>query len=423
MKGLSGALEGAFAVVLGQNALLLARISYDLLTSLVTKNTIIILLFCIINISAVAANWVSCRQKGNAVTDLSFFLDIITLSVFFGVSYILNEYYTDMTIENLLFIISVFYSIIHVLFIMWNIVMIRQDVSCSRLLMKADYKNVFAICIYIFIFIFHKLYFAFNLFVIMFAYWMYIICYYLYNLVSNEAPVHINLAQWFRPRKRIIKQYFISLKSYLTKGFAKYKKDAAKIYFSEIYKGKHDPFLFDGKEEGYFDCLLHADEIIRDRDIIDLGCGNGALCRWMDKNQISLNSYIGVDFAMKEVIIDQKSKIINKRVELYSPPYNKNNVVIVSNVLCYLSDEQFEQLRISLIYADYVIIIEPTKSLFWDAYFDNVQLFYRKRKNIIKMFLTAGFKIKEISIDYGIKCFQHYFLELSNCLIFQREQS
>lgn len=101
MKELSGALEGAFAVVLGQNTLLFARVLYNLLTSPIHKSIIVILLFSIINISAVAANWVSCRQRGDSTTDLSFFLDIITLSAFFGVSYILNENYTNMTIGKL----------------------------------------------------------------------------------------------------------------------------------------------------------------------------------------------------------------------------------------------------------------------------------------------------------------------------------
>lgn len=421
MKGLSGALEGAFAVVLGQNALLLARILYELLTYPITKSMVVILLFSIINISAVATNWVSCRQRGNSTTDLSFFLDIMTLSAFFGVSYILNENFKNMTLENLLLIISIFYCIIHILFILWNLIMIRQNVECSFLFMKSNYKNAFAVCIYIVIFIFHDISIAYIIFELMFLYWIYILCYYLYNLVSTEIPMYICLAEWFGPRQNIIKQYFISFKSHLTKIFATYQKDAAKIYFSEIYNGKDDPYLFDGKKDGYYDGLLHAAEILKNKNIIDLGCGTGTLYKWLKKKQISINSYTGVDFAVKNTTIDKKVRIIRKRIEKYSTLYNKHNIVIASNVLCYLSDDQLEQLMISLTYAEYIIILEPIKSLFWDAYFDNVQLFYRKRKEIIKIFSDAGFKIKGISISYGIKFFQHYFIKLSNCLIFHKE--
>lgn len=357
MKGLSGALEGAFAVVVGQNALLFARILYELLNFPIKKSIIVILLFSIINISAVAANWVSCRQRGDSTTDLSFFLDIITLSVFFGISYILNENYSKMTIENLLLIISLFYGIIHILFIMWNVIMIKQDAEFSYVFMKSNYKNVFAVCIYIFIFIFHDISIAYDIFIIMFLYWIYIICFYVYNLISTEIPVYTDLAGWFRPRRRIIKQYFISFKSHLTRNFAIYHKDAAKTYFLEIYNGKDDPYLFDGKEEGYYDSLLRAVEIIKNKNIVDLGCGTGALYRWLKIKQIPINSYIGVDFAVKNAIIDKNVRIIEKRIEAYSPPYNKDNVVIISNALCYLSDDQLNQLRTSLTYADYVIIM------------------------------------------------------------------
>lgn len=420
MKGLSSALEGAFAVVLGQNALLLARVLYEILIHQISQDTIIILLFCIINISAVAANWVSCRQKGNDTTDLSFFLDIITLSVFFGVSYILNDNYIAMTKEKLLLVISICYILIHFLFILWNVIMIKQNFTCNYMLMKSNYKNLFAICLYILIFMFRNHDIAYYLFLLTFLYWIYLIYFYLYNLDSVTIPVYINRAEWFSPEKRIFKQYLISFKSYLTKIFAKYHNDAAKNYFSNIYNGKYDAYLFDGKEKGYLNCLIYIKDILKNRNIIDLGCGTGSLYRWMKKNDIPITSYTGVDFAVKPATINKQYEIKNENVEFYSAKYDKNNIVIAINLLCYLSDNQFEQLRASLTYTDYFIIIEPSKSLFWDAYFDDVQLFYRKRKKLIKLLLSNNFEIKSIAIDYGLKCFHHYFLELSNCLVFQK---
>lgn len=229
----TSALDGAFAVVLGQNTLLLAIIIYDLMVLQPTKNIIITLLFSIINVSAIAVNWVSCRQKAESTTDLSFFLDVITLSVFFCVSYIFSENYIQMTTMNSLLIISVFYSIIHLLFIFWNVIMMKKNREYSFLFMKSNYKNIFSICIYVLIFIYafsnHNI--AFILFILNFIYWLYIIVYYIYNLITMEIPIHTQSASWFRPCKRIIKQYFISLKSYLTLPFAKYNKDAAQNFF------------------------------------------------------------------------------------------------------------------------------------------------------------------------------------------------
>ena len=423
MKEWTSALDGAFAVVLGQNALLLAKIIYDMLVLQPTQDTIITLLFSLINISAIAVNWVSCKQKAENTSDLSFFLDIITLCLFFCVSYIFSENYIQMSTLNSLLIISVFYCIIHFLFIFWNVIMMRSNIEYSFLFMKSNYKNMFSIFIYVLIFFlaYYNLNMAFILFIINFIYWLYILIYYVYNLITIEIPIHIQHANWFNPPNRILKQYIISLKSYLTKPFAKYKEDAAQIFFSDINSGKNDPYIFDGGNMEYYNGLLFARKSFIDKDIIDLGCGTGSLYHWFKKKNIKINSYIGIDFAIERENSHGNIKFIKERVESYSCPYNKNNVVFAVNLLCYLSDKQLKQLLTSLKYADCIIIIEPVQSLFWDAYFNNVQLFYRNRHKLIKILMSIGFKAKRISIDYGIEGFRHYILELSNCIIFEKD--
>jgi len=61
------------------------------------------------------------------------------------------------------------------------------------------------------------------------------------------------VANWLGSPVRVIQQLIVSCWSYLSFPFSKFHDNAAKIYFMNLYAGKPDPLIFDGKDSRYFE--------------------------------------------------------------------------------------------------------------------------------------------------------------------------
>lgn len=180
---ISGIIEAAFLVVLAQNANMIAIPIIDILSNGLFKRIHFVLLTApLINMTAIIANWLTCKIYENIYTIHMLIEDIITLGVFYLEIYIINDLCEDgmlITEKNSLLIIGVTYFLIFVLFIMWNISAARNTKSKKKKIniVIANIQNIFLliICFLVFILAFcNKCFGSYVLYCIFVAGWLYV---------------------------------------------------------------------------------------------------------------------------------------------------------------------------------------------------------------------------------------------------------
>lgn len=180
---ISGVIEAAFLVILAQNANVIAIPIIDIISNQLFEHIHFILLTVpLINMTAIIANWLTCKIY-EAVYDIYMLIeDIITLGLFYLEIYIINELCSEGALisERLaLRIIGMTYALIFVLFILWNIAANKNIKSRKkRLKIKiANIQNVFLLilCTMIFILSFiDKNLYAFILYCLFIVGWIYV---------------------------------------------------------------------------------------------------------------------------------------------------------------------------------------------------------------------------------------------------------
>lgn len=226
-------------------------------------------------------------------------------------------------------------------------------------------------------------------------------------------------ANWLEFDRLMLRQYWVSMLSFTSLPFAKFEEDAAKKYFTKIYNGHFDPLLFDGKKGKYLeqiDLVLKLDEI-KNKTILDIGCGNGIIYKWLSDKNTSIDNYIGFDFAHQDLTIGENARILNTDIiNVDFSKYKESNLYFLVNSMCYLNDEKISHILRGVNKDDELIIVDPIPCLFWDAHFDGVKIFYRTPNKVIEMLLSFGFSVSQFSTDYQIKIKNKYFVKLSYCL-------
>jgi|GEM_PF-3814368 len=228
-------------------------------------------------------------------------------------------------------------------------------------------------------------------------------------------------AEWLPPHLKYFKQILISIRAILTLPFFKEDPNGIQKLFSNNYWGEKDEFIFDGSSENsYYNQITKniSLENFKNQAIIDLGCGNGSFYFWLIAN-IPITKYIGIDFAYKDRILSDEAEIRNVSFSEYlKNPFaeNVNSVYILSNTLCYISDETFQSILSKSTPNDTIVIIEPYPNLFWDKHFNGIKPFYRTEKQVIKSLEDSGFVVKTCSIDYAINIKNTHLNPISYCL-------
>jgi len=226
------------------------------------------------------------------------------------------------------------------------------------------------------------------------------------------------VANWLGSPTRVIRQLIVSCWSYLSLPISKFHNNAAQHYFTNLYKGKPDPLIFDGKDNRYFEQIEMVYDInnLAEKKVLDLGCGNGSLFFWLMAKKIVLQEYIGIDFAHPASNLGNNACITQRDIRDIQLNKTNANTVFAINVLCYMSDELIDSVFQPLKKNSELIIIEPVPSLFWDAHFEGVKLFYRDNHKLKKILESKGWQVKNAATDYGCKFKGAYFLPLSYCL-------
>lgn len=233
-------------------------------------------------------------------------------------------------------------------------------------------------------------------------------------LISNKR-----VANWLGNPKRIILQLIVSATSYLTLPTAKFRDDAVYEYFVQLYRGKPETLIFDGKDGRYLEQinLVYNVNNFNLKNVLDLGCGDGSFFNWLLAQDIYLKSYTGVDFAHPNKKLNKNANIMQKDIVSLDLEEFGPSTIVAINILVYLNNNIAKRILNARKHNTELIIIDPIPGFFWDAYWGGVRLFYRYPTKIIKILKSEGWQIKGLSVDYFAKWRSNFFFPLSYCLI------
>ena len=239
-----------------------------------------------------------------------------------------------------------------------------------------------------------------------------------------DAIKHLNItksrAEWLPPFIKFITQIIISIWALLTLPFYIEIPDGIKQFFSTIYNGNKDEFIFDGSNENSYYNQITKNiplEYFKNQSIVDLGCGNGSFYFWLKKQNIYVKEYYGIDFAFENVVLSKDALIRNISIsEYFEATIPSGSIYFLSNSLCYISDEIFQSILLKLTTEDKIILIDPYPNLFWDSHFNGIKPTYRTINDVYKLFEEYNFIISKCSIDYVINIKNIHLSPISYCL-------
>lgn len=233
--------------------------------------------------------------------------------------------------------------------------------------------------------------------------------------------IHKSKAQWLPPHNKYIRQILISLRALFTLPFFREIPNGTQLFFKNNYNIQKDEFIFDGSSENsYYNQITKNIPIeeFNNQRVIDLGCGNGSFYFWLKNQNISINQYIGIDFAYKNVELSEEASIQNISIyDFFRRIISGNAIYVLSNSLCYVSKNIFQFIQFKLKSNDKIVIIEPYPNIFWDSHFNGIKPYYRKCDQILYELIKNGFKINACSKDYHIKIYNIYMSPISYCII------
>lgn len=215
-------------------------------------------------------------------------------------------------------------------------------------------------------------------------------------------------AIWLPNHKKFVKQIIVSFISYLTLPLFRKKNDGIRAFFKKNYYEKPDDLVFDGTSSGYFSRIekLLDNKEMNNRVVLDLGCGQGSLLKWLNQNSIKFKEYVGIDFAIEPQETGNVKFICGNIENVEEYITNHNIFVFMCNSLCYLEKSTFLKILSSFNHGTGLIIIEPTPNIFWDAHFCGVKPVYRPLHITCKILEDAGYTI--------ISTFQDYYFQFGN---------
>ena len=230
-------------------------------------------------------------------------------------------------------------------------------------------------------------------------------------------------ALWTGGWRKVFRQYWTSLKSYILIPVKKKYSEATKKYFSSIYTNQRiDDLIFDGNENAYLEkARLFLDKNIYYDVIYDCGCGKASFLNFLKTLPISFGKYIGIDFAIQSQKKSNNIELINCDVVSYDYDVQSKKVLLVlCNVMCYMSNKDLDLLLKKLKGSHIsVLVVDPIPGLFWDATFDNVKLYYRTIKKTNELMQKYGFSSNIIVKDYLLQVGPCYLIALSYATMYE----
>lgn len=155
---------------------------------------------------------------------------------------------------------------------------------------------------------------------------------------------------------------------------------------------------------------------------VDLGCGNGSAMALLPEKNIR---YTGIDLYIDNVSQDDLHEFIEADISgnLKIVRDSKNQTLfLAANLLCYLQDLSSitSFLDSNVQSSDYLIVVEPTGTLFWETYFDGIRLSVRSKQDLVLPFQKSGWTFVEETGLFLKELSGRPFLQVSRLLVFKR---
>lgn len=234
------------------------------------------------------------------------------------------------------------------------------------------------------------------------------------------ANRHKKVAKWCGGTFKILQQYCVSILSYIINPFVLKDSAATKRFFKSVYTGRLvDDLIFDGGILSYYDKASELLDIKHFNKIVDCGCGRGGIRLFFQRIGVQYDKYIGIDFAIENTTINERESLISCDLSRYEFDVGNDDLVVFCNSMCYLPDAELDAIigNISCKGAS-VLIVDPVPSLFWDATFNRVQLYYRTIDEVKELMAKNRYVQKGISIDYLMCLRGHFIRSLSYASMF-----
>ena len=219
------------------------------------------------------------------------------------------------------------------------------------------------------------------------------------NLPSRQS------ATWWRWNGRFLRQLLVGALSHLVSKPGALAAPVVQGFFRGRYSAS-DPSIFDCRTAGYCDPILEEIRQRRTTVVVDLGCGDGALCSCMREAGIEVPEYIGLDFAIVDRKIGERAHLLNCDVRQSVPAIVRDKsarTITLINTLCYLpriEDVALLQLG-SARTGDTCLVMEPYPGWFWDRSFAGIQPLYRPPTEVASDLASLGWHIREITIHHS----------------------
>lgn len=231
--------------------------------------------------------------------------------------------------------------------------------------------------------------------------------------------IHKSVANWLPNRKLLLKQIFLSAWSYITLPFSKNNQGGVQNFFHQNYYHEPDGLIFDGSNSFYFSRLFQMVDVngLKEKTIVDLGCGKATLYIWMMNHKISFMKYVGIDFAVDSKVLCEGSQIIQSSImNINNFNHDGDCLFFLSNVICFLTIDELRHSLSNLSSQSEVLIIEPSPGLFWDAHFNGIHPVYRSIESLTEILNNEGIRIVNSMQDYMVKCLGTFCFPMSYCL-------
>ncbi len=247
------------------------------------------------------------------------------------------------------------------------------------------------------------------------------------NKKDNTFEINKSLAKWPQTNPHFWKQMRTGVLSHIFGPNTKEQKLEIQTFFQSHYK-QVDQLVCDGNTNGFLSQLNELGLFnVKTSHILDLGCGNGSLYRYIKDIGVDIPQYTGLDFAVSGKRLDSRAIICNidlRNSQAVNLLANENTIFAI-NTFCYLESlSNIPVLKSSGRKTNnYLLVVDPWPGLFWERHFNGIWPTYRSPEKLIKEMSEIGWKPNQQVNYYLVRLFGKFFFPLSYGLSFKSNMS
>jgi len=164
-------------------------------------------------------------------------------------------------------------------------------------------------------------------------------------------------------------------------------------------------------------------------NILDIGCGRGGLLRWLQRRAGPNLLYTGVDqdplaIALCNNHFGKIGRFECSDIRSLPPPPKPYDVIFAINVFpyCMSAISLLENISRQSHAKSLLIVVDPSRSLFWEREFGGFGISLRSRRTFMKIFESSPWSVHESGTFSLASCFSRPFFSVSNLFVLTPKQ-